>query len=179
MSARCSSWWVFLVAFSGALVVPAPAVAQTPPVDLATGYRFDFDDCAAAKKKKDPPWCSHNEHVYTLNDGVLRVDWSQPSTTPGRNRGSVSTVPVKSLSWTDHTVAQDPNGFDDAGLVHHDLWHLKLETSSHRPDVHTDSQSELLGPSESSSYLLTLTFPTREEAEAAWTQISAAKDKSP
>jgi hypothetical protein len=162
-----------------AALLPSTALAQTAPtVDLEVGYRFDYADCVPARKKKDPPVCSRTEYLYVLKGGeTLREEYDLKYVVPGRNSGTTSTVPVRSLSWSDHEIVQASEGYTDDKLVAHPIWTLKLETNGHEQAVRVEYRSDLLGESTSHAYLFSLAFPSEEAAEQAWTQIRAAKER--
>ena len=89
---------------------------------------------------------------------------------PRMNSSSRSTVKIKELSL-DHRIEKSTESYKDSSLIVHELWQLKMETDSHDLDVKGESNSEILGPDTDYGYLITLTFPTEEAAEAAWAQI--------
>lgn len=146
------------------------AFAQLP--DLKEGYKFNYSECYPPQKKKDPITCVLTNRSYYI-DGSFSLVSEYKKTyplNPRMNSSSRSTVKIKELSL-DHRIEKSTESYKDSSLTVHELWQLKMETDSHDLDVKGESNSEILGPDTDYGYLITLTFPTEEAAEAAWAQI--------
>jgi len=150
-------------------------------IDIVSGYTFNYQDCSKGSKKKDPVSCASYTNYYYINGyKELVSESSLQYAVPGRGSKSTSKVNIMKLSWSDYTITKEvERAYTDSTLVLRDVWKLKLETTSHAPEVTGTFYSEILKEESKSSggYLISLYFPTEEDAWEVKRQIWDLKEK--